>query len=164
MQFYKRDPDKALTGMAMLTLKQRGAYNSILDLLYSRDGDVPDDDGLIARAISVDVREWKSVKRELIGLGKLWVEDGKLRARRVAETLKDAADFSNLQRARVASRWEKKGDVPLDVGTSTGQLRGDLDESYTLAKRDRSEKDSKNNGAAIPSAVIPYTATATARY
>ena len=40
MRFYKRDPDRALAGMIELNMKQRGAYNSLLDLLYSRDGSI----------------------------------------------------------------------------------------------------------------------------
>lgn len=76
--------------MAELTLKQRGAYNSLLDLLYSRDGNVPDDDVMVARMMSCHWREWGAVKKELFATGKVWVEDGKLRAKRVQETISDA--------------------------------------------------------------------------
>jgi uncharacterized protein YdaU (DUF1376 family) len=108
MKFYKRDPDRALAGMNELTLKQRGAYNSILDLLYSRDGDVPDDDTRVARMISCHWREWKAVKLELIDLGKIWVEDGLICARRVQETLKEASDFSQDQSKRASKGWQKR--------------------------------------------------------
>lgn len=107
MKFYKRDPDRALAGMSELTLKQRGAYNSILDLLYSRDGDVPDDDRRVARMINCHWREWACIKRQLIELGKIWVEGGRLTARRVQETLKEAADFSQAQSKRASERWQK---------------------------------------------------------
>ncbi len=102
VKFYKRDPDRALAGMAELTLKQRGAYNSILDLLYSRDGDLPDDDARIARMISCHWREWKSVKRDLIAAGKIWSEGGKIHARRVQETIKNAASFAQEQRKKAS--------------------------------------------------------------
>jgi uncharacterized protein YdaU (DUF1376 family) len=108
MKFYKRDPDRALAGMSELTLKQRGAYNSILDLLYARDGDVPDDDARVARMISCHWREWKAVKAELIALGKIWVEGGKIRARRVQETLKEASDFAQEQSKKASSGWQKR--------------------------------------------------------
>ena len=36
LKWYKRDPDAALSGMFELTLEERGAYNTILDLIYSR--------------------------------------------------------------------------------------------------------------------------------
>ena len=38
VKWYKRDPNAALTGMASLTLEERGAYNTILDLIYAHDG------------------------------------------------------------------------------------------------------------------------------
>lgn len=107
MKFYKRDPDRALAGMAEMNFEQRGAYNSLLDLLYSRDGDVPDDDARVSRMLSCHWRQWARLKAELIALGKVWVEGGKLHARRVQETLKEAADFSQEQRRKVAKRWEK---------------------------------------------------------
>ena len=53
MKFYYHRPDAAIAGMAELSLEQRGAYYSILDVLYSRDGIVPDDDRLVARMINV---------------------------------------------------------------------------------------------------------------
>jgi len=93
--------------MNELTLKQRGAYNSILDLLYSRDGDVPDDDVRVARMICCNWREWKAVKAELIALGKIWLEGGKIRAKRVKETLREASDFSQEQRKKASERWQK---------------------------------------------------------
>lgn len=106
LKWYKRDPDAALAGMAELTLVERGAYNSILDLLYSREGKVPDDDVLVARMIGCHWREWRAVKGRLLQRGKIWIEDGNLTARRVQETLKEAADFAQDQRKKAAKRWQ----------------------------------------------------------
>lgn len=111
MKFYKRDPDRALAGMAELSLKQRGAYNSILDLLYSRDGDLPDDDVRVARMISCHWREWATVKKELIALEKIWLEGGKIRARRVQDTIKEASDFAQDQSKRASRSWHKRKKV-----------------------------------------------------
>lgn len=108
MKFYKRDPERALNGMRELTLKQRGAYNSILDLLYSRDGDLPDDDLRVAKMIGCHWREWKAVKEELIALGKVWIEGGKIQAKRVQDTLKEAAKFAQDQSKKASSGWEKR--------------------------------------------------------
>lgn len=111
MKFYKRDPDRALAGTAELTLKQRGAYNSLLDLLYSRDGEVPDDDRRVAKMISCHWREWATIKPELIAAGKIWVEGGFLQAKRVQETIKEAADFAQDQSKRAAKGWQKRKKV-----------------------------------------------------
>lgn len=106
MKFYKRDPDAALVGMAELSLQERGAYNTILDLLYSRDGILPDDDEMLRRCLHCHGNEWSAVKSKLIKRGKIWVSDGYIMALRVDETIKDAANFSETQRKRAEKRWE----------------------------------------------------------
>lgn len=127
LHWYKRDPDAALAGMAELTLVERGAYNSIIDLLYSRSGNVPDDDVLVARMIGCHWREWKAVKGRLIARGKIRLEGGKITANRVQEALKEAADFSQEQSRRAAKRWHKpeknnknnSNDMPLGNASTT---------------------------------------------
>ena len=106
MKFYKRDPDAALVGMAELSLQERGAYNTILDLLYSRDGILPDDDEMLRRCLHCHGNEWQAVKSKLIKRGKIWVSDGYIMALRVDETIKDAGNFSETQRKRAEKRWE----------------------------------------------------------
>jgi uncharacterized protein YdaU (DUF1376 family) len=78
IRWYKRDPDAALSGMSMLTLEERGAYNTILDLIYSREGNLPDDERTIVRWMGGNVRTWRRIRRRLIELGKLYVHGGML--------------------------------------------------------------------------------------
>lgn len=108
MKFYKRDPDRALSGMAELNLKQRGGYNSLIDLLYSRDGDVPDDDLRVSKMLSCHWREWGVIKLELMALGKVWITDGRLCAKRVQETINEAASFGQEQAQRASEGWVKR--------------------------------------------------------
>lgn len=98
MKFYKRDPSAALAGMAELTLQERGAYNTIIDLLYDRDGDLRDDDDIMRRVLGCHGNEWKAVKLKLLAKGKIWVEDGFWKAKRVDDVLQEAAEFSETQR------------------------------------------------------------------
>ena len=97
IKWYKRDPERALKGMFGLNLEERGAYNTVLDLIYLRDGNLPDDDRFIAGYLSVDVRVWRRIKTRLIGLDKLFVKDGLLRDE-VADVVVDEA----LRRVRAA--------------------------------------------------------------
>jgi hypothetical protein len=111
MKFYKRDPDRALAGMAALNSAQRGIYNSIIDLLYARDGILPcandDDDRRIAKNITVDIREWRCIKRQLMELGKIRItNEGLLDANGVAIGLRSATDRSEIARRSVTHRWE----------------------------------------------------------
>lgn len=109
--WYKRDPDAALNGMAMLTLEERGAYNGIIDLLYSRDGDVPDNDKLVGNVLRVNPRTWRAIKKRLIGHGKVWIEDGKIHAKRIDSTLKEARNFAEMQSNRSRKRWENSENI-----------------------------------------------------
>lgn len=83
MKWYKRDPDAALSGMAELSFEECGAYNRLLDLLYSRDGDVPDDDAFCARVFHCNPRTWRALKARLIAKGKVRSAGGLLTANRV---------------------------------------------------------------------------------
>lgn len=128
--WYKRDPRAALTGMMELTLEERGAYNTILDLIYDREGDVPDDDRFIAGWCRCDVRVWKRIKARLVDLGKLYVEAGKLRNERadrgVDEALSRVASAADAGRASGRKRSSKSRDdkdlgrtaVPTPVATN----------------------------------------------
>ena len=88
LHWYQRAPKAALEGMAVLTLGERGAYTTILDLIYCHDGCVDDDDRFIAGWLRCDVRVWKRIRARLIKLGKLYVHAGTLgneRADRVVD-------------------------------------------------------------------------------
>ena len=78
-KWYKRDPLAALDGMSELSLEERGAYNTVLDLIYARDGKVLDDDRFLAGWMRADIRIWRRIRKRLIDLGKLYIQDGNLR-------------------------------------------------------------------------------------
>jgi uncharacterized protein YdaU (DUF1376 family) len=90
LQWYKRDTAAALEGMACLTLEERGAYNTVLDLIYLHDGSVDDDLRYIAGFLRVDVRIWKRIRNRLVELGKLYNGDGKLRNKRADVEVRSA--------------------------------------------------------------------------
>jgi uncharacterized protein YdaU (DUF1376 family) len=74
-KWYKRNADDALNGMMALTLEERGAYNTILDLMYQRRGVVPDDARWIAGWLGCSLRKWSSLRAALIVKGKLFAVD-----------------------------------------------------------------------------------------
>ena len=107
MKFYKRDPALALEGMSQLNSQQRGIYNSIIDLLYVRDGIVPDDDHMVAAAISIDLREYRNVKQQLVAAGKVRTRSGLISANGVDATLAIAQLRSSSARANAQLRWKR---------------------------------------------------------
>jgi len=62
LKWYKRDPRAALAGMMGLSLEERGAYNTILDLIYCHDGALVDDPRLISGWLGVDPRVWRRLR------------------------------------------------------------------------------------------------------
>lgn len=116
IKWYKRDPDAALTGMMQLTLEERGAYSTVLDLIYSRQNRLPDDDRFIAGFLRSDVRVWKRIKARLIALEKLYVEGGYIRNHRAdVEVLKASqiiTKASSAGRASASARKRSRGDAP----------------------------------------------------
>lgn len=138
MHWYKRDPNAALVGMAALTFEERGAYNSLLDLLYSCDNELADDDERIARMMNCNTRTWRKLKAALIGHGKVWVKDGKITAKRVEKELNAAAKLSEEQSKKARTRWEKsendkennvdampRGNASTSTTTSTSRKKED---------------------------------------
>lgn len=104
IRWYKRDPNAALAGMANLTLEEKGAYNTLLDLIYGHDGAVDDDARYLAGWMRCDVRVWKRIRARLIELGKIYVDNGQLRNRRadeeVDEGLSRVASVSEANRIK----------------------------------------------------------------
>jgi uncharacterized protein YdaU (DUF1376 family) len=109
LKWYKRDPTAALEGMAELSLEERGAYNTVLDLIYARGGSVPDDDRFLAGWMRCDVRVWRRIRKRLVNLGKLYVEDGTLHNKRADRELLDAARrIGSAMQAGIASGAKRR--------------------------------------------------------
>jgi Protein of unknown function (DUF1376) len=110
IKWYKRDPNAALTGMANLTLEERGAYNTVLDLIYAHDGAVDDDDKFIAGWLRVDVRVWRRIRKRLLGEKKLYVNGSTLRNREI-----DAVQLRALSAAEAARTKHAKSKAEIKL-------------------------------------------------
>jgi uncharacterized protein YdaU (DUF1376 family) len=116
VRWYKHDPDAFLAGTSMLTLEECGAYIKIIDLLYSRDGNVPDDERFMASALGCDVRIWRRIRDQLIHKGKIWIEcsatsgelPGKVRAKRVEHELEVSRKLAEHMSYLARMSWEKR--------------------------------------------------------
>jgi uncharacterized protein YdaU (DUF1376 family) len=97
-KWYKRDPQAALVGMTLLTLEERGAYNTLLDLLYMHDGSLPDDATLICKWLRTNDRRWKRLRIALIKHKKIYVLAGFIRNDRTDREIR----YANLKAAEKA--------------------------------------------------------------
>jgi uncharacterized protein YdaU (DUF1376 family) len=106
MPWYKRDPRAALTGMQGMTLEERGAYNTILDLLYVHDGSLPDEPAAVCKWLGTNSRGWKRIRARLLKLKKLYVLAGHIRNDRTDREIRYAHEKA-AERARKRLRVVK---------------------------------------------------------
>ena len=90
IRWYKRDPRAALTGMMELSLEERGAYNTLLDLIYCHDGALNDDPKYIAGWLRCDPRVWKRLRLRLLSCGKLYLNGTQLRNEKADREIDEA--------------------------------------------------------------------------
>ncbi len=150
VKWYKRDPNAALGGMMVLTLEERGAYNTVLDLIYSHDNNLIDDDHFIAGWCRCDLRVWKRIKARLLELGKIELRAGLVTNFRatseIDEYLSMAASVSELNRIKgiksgIARRKNNGLDEPhVEPETNTPRLTPRYKENPSVLKEGRKEK------------------------
>ena len=90
LKWYKRDPRAALLGMMGLTLEERGAYNTLIDLIYMADGALPDNAQIICRLLGTNKRGWKRIRDGLIAKGKIYLNGNQLHNERADCETSDA--------------------------------------------------------------------------
>jgi uncharacterized protein YdaU (DUF1376 family) len=104
-------PSDWITGVAELSCEARGAYIQVLALFWAKEGRVRDDDSWLARQCNLSTRKYRTIKKELIEVGKLTVENGFISNAKAKETLKNVS-LSREKASEKASkaaekRWKK---------------------------------------------------------
>jgi hypothetical protein len=78
LPYYKRYPRDFLDGTAGWPLDLKGAYSTILDLIYLHGGRLVDEPRFIAGHLGCSVRAWNQYRATLIEKGNLQIIDGLL--------------------------------------------------------------------------------------
>lgn len=135
IRWYKRDPNAALAGFAVLTLEERGAYETVLDLIYAHDGDLNDDEHFLAGWMRSDVRVWRRLRKRLVDLGKIYIHAGKIRNERADREIDDA--LHRVASAATAGKesWRKRegrSKVIKDLGLAIVQRPFELSTSTKI--------------------------------
>ena len=102
LKWFKRDPRAAVLGMMTLTLEERGAYNTLIDLIYIADGALPDNANIISRLLGTNTRRWKRIRASLITKGKVYVIGGRFHNERADFESSDA-----LHRVATRKAWRR---------------------------------------------------------
>lgn len=152
--WYKRDPEAALDGMRELTLEERGAYNTVLDLIYMRKNRLPDDERFIAGWLGVDVRVWRRLRARLVGTlvdgaveegKKLYVKDGCIRNMKADIVINSWLDKSVMSSEAALIRHGKSG---RESSYNNGMT--DADALPRASQRD-TDTEGDSSGSPIPS-------------
>lgn len=97
LPYYKRFPRDFLDGTVGMTLEQKGAYGIVIDLIFSRDGKLPDDARYIAGQLGCSVRKWNSIKNFLVEEGKLTICNDVISNKRADYLLKETRKYRDKQ-------------------------------------------------------------------
>lgn len=93
--YHKRYHGDALTGFMALTLEERGAYQTILDLIYDRGGALPDNPRLLAGYMGCSLRKWTALRSILLTKGKIYLlADGSISNKRAEKEIENYAKTS----------------------------------------------------------------------
>lgn len=156
MHWYKRDPDAALSGMLGLTLEERAVYNTLIDLAYARDLNVPDDERYLAMVCGCHWRTFRTIRASLIAKGKLSTGDGVLMPRGCQKRFKEASEFSQKQSKNAKSRWNSTKDLDFGNASTTTTTKKDLSSLTSSLLRPAREAEPVDNSvpAIAPSAEL----------
>lgn len=148
--WHKRFHGDALNGYMGLTLEQRGAYTTILDLLYDSDWaiGIPDRERWLAGHLNVSVRRWKGLREELIQAGKIDLVDGMISNKRYRIERENAASLSRKRSESGASGGEKSGETRKKASKNNAPSEANASDLplYTRATETETEADKKKIG------------------
>jgi len=105
--WYKRYPSDVLASTLELNAAEKGAYTVLLDLMYARQGPLPDDVHFLTKAIGCSPQAWRKIRAHLFETGKITLTDeGLLANHRVMRELA-AVERSHRQGPKSAKDLEK---------------------------------------------------------
>jgi uncharacterized protein YdaU (DUF1376 family) len=134
MKWYKRDPEAFAGGTAELSLEEVGAYTRIIDLIYSRDGNVPDDDMFLCRALRCDIRVWRRIRKRLIETGKIRTSAGLIVNLRATSEISYAQVRMKKDQKRNENKEANLTSTPI-LTTTTTVTKKEKEERSAPAKR-----------------------------
>ncbi|UYZ08243.1 YdaU family protein [Agrobacterium salinitolerans] len=138
MPYHRRYQGDALQGYRKLTLEQRGAYTTILDLIYDEGGPIEFNERWLAGELNCSLRKAKALLDELLELRKIYVtRDGKISNHRAELEIGNALKIS---RKRAENGSKRKDNLS--------------EKTEKPNKNNAAVKQLLNNCGVIP---IPYT-------
>jgi uncharacterized protein YdaU (DUF1376 family) len=109
MPYHRRYQQDALQGYRRLSLEERGAYTTILDLIYDEGGPIDHNERWLAGELNCSLRKARALIDELIAQRKIYITSGgKISNHRAETELENALKISRKCSENVMKREEKK--------------------------------------------------------
>lgn len=122
--YYRRYASNALTGYMPLSLEERGAYTTILDMLYDCGEPIIDNERYLAGCMGCSVRKYRSVRDALIAKGKIYrTDDNRISNSRFEKERENDASFSRKQSENRTKRKDKTD----ETGQNNNKNNGDVE-------------------------------------
>jgi uncharacterized protein YdaU (DUF1376 family) len=113
MPYHRRYHGDALQGYRKLTLEQRGAYTTILDLIYDEGGPIDRNERWLAGELNCSLRKAKVILDELIQLRKIYVTvGGKLSNHRAESEIENSLKISRKRAENGSKRKDNSSEKP----------------------------------------------------
>lgn len=107
--WYPRVPNDYLGGVQGLSVRQHAVYSVVLDLLYTRGGEIPNDPKFIAGYFSdLGVSAVRNTISDLVESGKLIENAGKITQKRAKNEAKTREELSENGKKLAEKRWKKQ--------------------------------------------------------
>lgn len=149
--WHKRYHGDALNGYMGLTLEQRGAYTTLLDLMYDTDWEVGirDRERWIAGHLNVSVRRWKTLRDDLLAAGKIDIFDGCISNFRYRKERESALSLSRKRSESGASGGEKSGEVRRNSSKNNNRDEANASDLPPYARATESDTDTEDNKTSV---------------
>lgn len=139
LPYHKRYHSDALAGMLPLSLEERGAYNTLLDMMYDRGGPLIDNERLLAGYMNCSVRKWRQIREQLILKGKIRIDkDGLITNSRARKEIENQSKThrklieAGAKGGRTRAENEKKPNE--NNGASKASLKPALSQPQAIAR------------------------------
>lgn len=125
LPYYKAYPRDFIEGTIGMSFELKAAYRLVIDLIYMRGGDLPDDDRYISGQLGCSVRAWKKYREQLLNAKKIELKNGIISNFRADKELKISRTLQEKNTENVNKRWKNN----------------DLDNTVVILTRDNTDTD-----------------------
>jgi uncharacterized protein YdaU (DUF1376 family) len=157
--WHKRYHEDALGGYMGLSLEERGAYTTLLDLLYKHGEALLDNERLIAGWMQCSVRKYRQLRDRLIAFGKIVRrEDGRLTNPRFERECETAREVGRKRAESGEIGGRNSGEARKKAKENKAPPKQTLPAERSYLRSSETQKDSSEREEKVIEVVVPADA------